>query len=575
MRRIPVTVGLICLAVGIATITAAEPTQQSVPSARAPRDPTSATKGTGVLKGRVTAADTGRPLRRARVTVSAPSLSDGGRRTTSTDGDGRFEVTGLPAARYRISVNRSGYLPLEFGQRRPGEQGRPLQLDEGETLEHVDFALPRMGVIAGRVMDEAGEPMEGVSVYALRSMFFDGQRRLVPVISSNIVTDDAGEFRIARVPPGSYFVVASTKETWMGVEAGKPRLFGYLPTYFPSLANAASARAVKVSVGQEVPGIDIGLIPGRAATVSGSALDSQGRPFYQVNLNEEVRGVNFASFRGGPSAMVQPDGSFVIRDVAPGDYAVSATRRPGADPSEAEVATATVTIDGGDIEGLTLTGSRGASVRGKVIVEGSDPPKLSQVRVTVAEPLRNQVSPALLGTFRDSNSGVVNDDGTFSVTHVWTHARFQVTVPDGWMVKSILHEGRDVADTFLELRSGEELTGVELTITDRVTRLGGTLLDGRQEPTRGSTVVVFPSAREGWSEGSRSVKTTRPDQQGRWEIKALPPGDYLAIALDFIEDGAWNDPDVLESLRKDAKAVTLPEAGDVAVPLTLAKLVGK
>jgi hypothetical protein len=108
-----------------------------------------------------------------------------------------------------------------------------------------------------------------------------------------------------------------------------------------------------------------------------------------------------------------------------------------------------------------------------------------------------------------------------------------------------------------------------------VTRLRGTLLDDRQEPTRDATVVVFPSAREGWSEGSRSVKTTRPDQQGRWEIKALPPGDYLAIALDFIEDGAWNDPDLLESLRKDAKAVTLPEAGDVTIPLTLAKPAGK
>jgi hypothetical protein len=272
---------------------------------------------------------------------------------------------------------------------------------------------------------------------------------------------------------------------------------------------------------------------------------------------------------------VQPDGSFVIRDVPPGEYAVATTRRPGADPNEAEVAIATVTVDGGDIEGLNLTGSRGASVRGKVIVEGTDPPKLSQVRVTVAEPLRNQVSPALLGTFRDSNSGVVNDDGTFSVTHVWTHARFQVNVPDGWMVKSIVHDGHDVADTFFELRSGEELAGVEVTITDRVTRVRGTLRDDRQEPTRDATIVVFPRARESWSEGSRSIKTTRPDQQGRWEIKALPPGDYLAIALDFIEDGAWNDPDLLDSLRKDATAVVVPEAGDVAVPLTLVKPTGK
>ena len=37
--------------------------------------------------------------------------------------------------------------------------------------------------------------------------------------------------------------------------------------------------------------------------------------------------------------------------------------------------------------------------------------------------------------------------------------------------------------------------------------------------------------------------------QGQWQVKGLPVGDYLAIALDYVEDGAWNDRTTLESLK--------------------------
>ena len=54
------------------------------------------------------------------------------------------------AARYRVQVTRSGYLPLDYGQRRPGELGRPVELADGQVHRAVDFALPRMSVITGQ-----------------------------------------------------------------------------------------------------------------------------------------------------------------------------------------------------------------------------------------------------------------------------------------------------------------------------------------------------------------------------------------------------------------------------------------
>jgi hypothetical protein len=528
-----------------------------------------ARRGTAVIRGRVVAADTGRPLRRARVTVSSSELGPEGRRTTSTNPDGLFEIKELRAARYRVSVTRGGYLPLEYGQRRPGEQGRPVQLSDAEVLEKIDFVLPRMGTITGRVTDEIGEPIEGVSVYAMRLLYFEGRRRLVPIGSSTVTTDDVGEYRINRLAPGTYAVMASTKETWTVLENGKETVFGYMPTYFPGVVKGTEARRVALTVGQEVAATDFSLVPGRAAKVTGQALDSQGRPFVRVSLSEEVRGLGFASFRGGPDVTVAADGTFTALTVPPGEYTVAASRQSN-DPLGPEVALTTISVEGTDIDNVILTGSSGGTVSGRIVTEdGGAGPKMSSIRVTVSEPLRNQPSPALLGAFKDFGSAPVRDDGTFAVPHVYGRTRLQVTVPEGWMVKSVMRDGRDITNTWLELRSGEDLAGIDVTITNRVTSIAGQLMDDRNRPLRDATVLIFPGDADKWFETARTIRAARPDQQGRWQVKGLPAGEYLAIALDYVEDGAWNDPDYLESLRRDAQKVTLAEGGSESMALKL------
>ena len=82
-------------------------------------------------------------------------------RLTTTDAEGRYEFANLPAARYTISVSKAGYVGLEFGQRRPFEGGRPLDLADAQVVEQIDFALPRGGVIAGRITDDQGDPIIG------------------------------------------------------------------------------------------------------------------------------------------------------------------------------------------------------------------------------------------------------------------------------------------------------------------------------------------------------------------------------------------------------------------------------
>ena len=129
-------------------------------------------KGTAVIKGQVRAAGTGAPVRRAQVRAMSMEARGGG--VTSTDGNGRFEIKELPAGRYTVTVMKGGFAQAQFGQRRPGEPGTPIELADGQTAEKVNFVLSRGGVISGTVVDDGGEPMAGTQVAAMRYQFMAG-----------------------------------------------------------------------------------------------------------------------------------------------------------------------------------------------------------------------------------------------------------------------------------------------------------------------------------------------------------------------------------------------------------------
>jgi hypothetical protein len=340
-----------------------------------------------------------------------------------------------------------------------------------------------------------------------------------------------------------------------------------MPTYYPGSATPTEARRVKVALGEQVAAIDMSLIPGRAAKVSGTAIDSHGKPFTRVSLSEEVRGIDFASFGGGPSAPVAADGSFTIRDVPPGEYSLQASTEAGSGDSPPEAALQTVFVGSTDLEGLMLVGSSGGTVTGKVVSEDGPLPATG-VRVSVAEIYRSQPPPLLLGLFRvGRDAGVVQPDGSFTANNVFGRARFQVTVPEGWMLKAVRHEGRDITEEVVELGSRQQMSGVEVIITNRVTEINGQVLDEKTMPVVEATVLLFPADEKQWYENSRAIRATRPDQQGRWQLKTMPAGEYLAVALDYMEVNAWQDPEFLASLKESATRVTIGEGAAASVSL--------
>jgi len=278
-----------------------------------PRD-TPPKTGKGTLRGHVVAADNGRPLRRAQVRLTSQELREN--RLATTDADGGYTIKDLPAGRYMLTASKGGYIQLSYGQQRPFEAGKPVDLLDGQTIEKVDFALPLGGVITGRILDEFGDPVTDAQVMPMRSQFAGGRRQFVP-IGRPSMTNDIGEFRLFALSPGQYYVTA-TLLTLGGAPASTDDRNGYAPTYYPGTANQAEAQRITVGLGQTITDLNMILVPTRTARVSGTAVDSAGKPSAGSSVMLAQRSGQGMMVSLG--AQVRPDGSFELSGLAPGEY---------------------------------------------------------------------------------------------------------------------------------------------------------------------------------------------------------------------------------------------------------------
>ena len=563
MKVTSIAAGLVLVAI-LGSVAAAQTARR--PQATPTRDGRRVVStGTAVIRGRVVAAETGRPLTLATITASAPELSEA--RSISTNSEGRYELRNLPAGRYTLSIAHSGYLRLQYGQRRPLELGKPIDVAEAAIVDNIDFVLPRMSVISGRVTDELGEPMAGARINVMLPKQYGDGRPMPPIGIGFVSTDDSGTYRLTGLSPGSYVVMSDmTNAIFASSDAGAMKSEGYAPTYFPGVSNPAAARAVSVGLGEEAANTDFSLVPTRLATITGTLVDSRGRPVpnQQIAIARLLAGLTLGVSPLG--ARTNDAGAFVVRNLTPGEVTLIA----GAGPGSTEAAMVTVDIDGADLN-LPLTTSGGWSVAGRVVTDDGPLPAALRNRLFVsAAPLNVMTSIRMFGVGGGPDAGAVNDDGTFLVAGVFGPARVGVTgLPDGWIQTEVRYEGRNVAGKPISRRDGDVVSGVQIVISNRVTTMTGQLTDASGAAPANGTVLVFADDGDRWFRGSRFVRAVRPDTKGRYEIKGMPPAAYLAVAVDYVTEFMWSDPDYLESLRPRAVKFTIDGDTPKSVPLTL------
>lgn len=564
---------LACLALAAAPADAQPRDGQRVPP-RAAQGEEAAVEGTSAIRGQIVAADTGTPIRRAQVRAASPDARAS--RVTITDAGGRFEIASLPAGRYTVTASKGGFVTLQYGQRRPGESGNQLDLGEDEVLEKVILALPRGSVIAGRIFDEYGEPIANADVVALQYRYLAGARRLVPGTgSSRGRTDDQGSFRLFGLTPGEYTVSATVREgqgaASANLDSDEPS--GYAPTYYPGVPSVHEAQRITLEVGQEQTNLSFGLLLTRLVRVSGRVVDSRGQPATRgavMLLPADTLRAGVGGINAGSTA-VRGDGTFLLPGIAPGSYLLfvrpggGGGRGFGAGIGDGEFARLPITVGMDDVRDLFVATAPGAVARGVVVTDQGQPLPAQGRQFGIAAIGADPTSPV------GATPARIAADGTFELRGLSEPRIIRVNAPAGWYLKSVLYDGVDVTDTPIDFVPGTATSALRIVMTESTTEVSGTVIDGRGEPVLDAAVVVFAADERAWTFQSRFVQTARPDQDGRYRIRNLPPHtDYRIVAVQGLEDGQAGDPDYLRTLVDAAERLALNEGeaktADVRVP---------
>jgi len=162
------------------------------------------------------------------------------------------------------------------------------------------------------------------------------------------------------------------------------------------------------------------------------------------------------------------------------------------------------------------------------------------------------------------------DDNRFELVGINGPRRIRTTrMPAGWVMKSVIVSGVDVTDEPLPFGNDDQsLDDVEVVVTNRVTRLSGTIAESRDVTPTDLAVLAFSSRRDEWYLNTRYIRRTVPMPDGRFSFEGLPPGEYFVLAAYPPDDpGEWRDPDALEKLALQATRARLSEGQQVAVEL--------
>ena len=505
-----------------------------------------------------------------------------------TDDQGRFQLTDLEPGTYRLFAARNGYTRMEYGQKLMNRPGTVLNLTAGQIMKDVAFKLTPAGTVTGRIVDELGEPLPGMTVQILRSTYDqNGKRTLQPTSSAK--SNDLGEYRVYFVPPGRYFVsalaaapsfdaiLAAATNPGGGANANEVVAPGYVQTYYPNTTDYTRAAAIEVLPGSEVSGMNFTMVRQQRFHVKGHVTDlTTGKPPQVAQLSLSPRNSAVAqnpldailgAAAGTGANYNSTDGTFDLRDVAPGSYwlqtlaqGTPATGAPQGAAGAAAAALASITtaiqpieVSGADVDNLAIVVGGGLAIPGRVQVEGTPPPAFGFERISlVLVPASGVVTlGSLLQVARPAG------DGAFSLEKV-NAGEYRLGVqglPPAMYVKSAKFDQTDILAAGFTVTDRSPGT-LQVVISANSGQIDGNVLDKDSKPVRGIPTVLIPDRNRDRRDIYKSVQT---DQNGHFVMNGIAPGDYKLFAWEDIEPFSYYDPDVLKQFEDNGKPIHVVE----------------
>jgi protocatechuate 3,4-dioxygenase beta subunit len=504
----------------------------------------SAAKGAAKISGRVTID--GQPAqgvevmlrrgddRRIEMGLGIPPLP-----TATTDAEGRYKFPDVAAGGYIVMVHAPAYV-IQVERRRRNDAGKALNVAENDNLENVDLTMTRGGVVTGKVTDEDGRPVVAESVTIFR---LDQQGKRIQDDGfepfGREETDDQGIYRIFGIEAGRYLVAAGSSPEEINTRLGA----FYRRTFHPDTTDESKAKVVEIKPGGENENVDIRMArPTKGYVASGRVIDADtGRPVPGVMIHYGIMKETRTSTSGSFNLVNWPTnsaGEFRLEGLSPNSYKVGVANLDKSDFYSDQV---DFEIVSGDVTGLEIKLSRGATIIGVAVVEGSrDPAILGALSKIQLQAVGDSGKSMGEGMF--SGPATINADGTFKISNV-RPGRKRIRA-DTYMASKDLSfirmEYNGAEAPYLDIAAGEQISGVRLVFA-----YGTAVIAGRVEIKGGmlpqtAILHVFAIRDGGPQDDSKFAKGSRVDERKQFVIEGLAQGAYKVHLRAF--DPATREP---------------------------------
>ncbi len=494
------------------------------------------------FRGTVVDSVTGSPVRGALVQSSTGSPN-----ATLTDSEGSFHFDGVPAGAIGISATKPGYLS---GNPIPGLVST---FQVASVAASAVIKLTPAGVLAGRVVDDRGEPLENFRIQLVRRIPNDAQPLLVT--NQQTLTNDLGKFRVPDLPSGSYFLLVAPSDQRGYRAPEQPVPLGYPAEYYPGVLDPSSASPIKILAGRET---QANLIMAAkpfirlSGTVSGY---SSGSPV-QLSLN------SLANPSGPAKISFDPRTGFFQSDwIPPGQYwldgEMSEPQSPG-QPDTTRTAQQSV-FAASSVTNLQLVLSPKLNITVKL--RGlSQEDEANRVIIYAHEKGKGSGMQAFAS--RDPRDpGHPNDVYLFSLVPGTYALEVYPYAVGAYYVESISFGTTDLLAHDLVVDSSSAASTIEIVLRQGAATLSGKVVS--KDSSHGAVICLFPPS-------PRAVRFfQQADADGSFHFDHLAPGSYRIAAVDGLLDLDSSDQELLAKISSHAREFSLVPEQSLSLTLDL------
>jgi hypothetical protein len=407
---------------------------------------------------------------------------------------------------------------------------RPIDVVRDVPVSLPDIRLARSGVISVTVVDERGQPLQGVSVNLWHKRETATEGVLVPSEIRPELSDDLGQVRLHNLAPGEYYIRAHLPKP---LEVRRKEYRGYAPTYFPGSITEHGAQPIVLAAGEEISALfqlnSVAFVRISGRVVGSNSMQVQ-RPLMRMD---------------GLPVRVESNGGFETM-VTPGDHSLDVSLHAGA---RSEYARGVIAVPPSGLSDVVITTSPTATIRGRLVADSDN--VTQSIRPTEVSLSTIALSAQAADLGRVMQQWV--DGWTFELTGLTGMQLLRLRTPSEWMLKAVLNNGVDVTDEPLNCDKG---------VIDLEVRVGrANVLHGTASADRRAiadyVALLFSTDANRWKEHSRFIARAEPNQHGTFQIVGLPDGRYYGIALEGLDEGAEYDSTLLNALRRQAAHVTV------------------